>query len=242
MQRALILTFFSVSFASCGGSAPEPVTSKVPEAVISKAPDGITRDAEKVTSNRLLELARMAKRRGQSSITTRVILERDTKSTLDMVLRSHSVFLATHLSSGRGTIVGDAIRTPHEFRVDRWLSHRSASPDSCVQLSVPGAPSQGSVLAATWAGSVTVEGIEIIEETDAVIVFDPRQKYLLFVSECPDNKIELSHGFNSVFIINSDGKVSPAPYNEPMAPFVSEVTELGNLSAIERRLKNLTRK
>jgi hypothetical protein len=242
MQRAVIFAFYSVCFATCGGSAPERVTSKAPESVTGQAPGRKPSDeAERVTSNRLLELARMAKSRGESSITTRVILEGDTKSTLDMVLRSKSVLLATHLSSGRGTIVGDAIRTPHEFRVDRWMGLGPASPESCVQVSVPGTSSQGSVHAATWAGRVTVEGIEIIEGTESLITFNPRQQYLLFVNKCPDNRIELSHGLNSIFIVSSDGKVAPAPYNEPLAPFVSEVALLGNLSAIEIRISSLAR-
>lgn len=50
-----------------------------------------------------------------------------------------------------------------------------------------------------------------------MLVFDPRQQYLLFVIECSDNRIGLSHNANSVFIVQSDGEVSPAPYNEPMA-------------------------
>lgn len=43
-----------------------------------------------------------------------------------------------------------------------------------------------------------------------MLVFDPRQQYLLFVIECSDDRIGLSHNANSVFIVQSDGEVSPA--------------------------------
>jgi hypothetical protein len=240
-MRALILTLLLVSFAACGGAAPEGV-AKGPEPPTNATPDRKTSDvAELVTSDRLRALARLARARGEQSITTRTVLEADTITTLDPLLRSVSVLLATHSHSGRTAIVGNAILTPHEFRVDRWLSHKPGSPEDCAAISVPMKASEGAVVAATDAGTVTVEGIKVTEESEAVVVFDPRQHYLLFVIECSDNRIGLSHNANSVFIVDSGGNISPARYNEPIAPFVSEVTELGNVTAIEARLKNLTR-
>jgi hypothetical protein len=241
-MRMLFLTLLLVCFAACEGAAPQSEV-KSPKTPTKRSPDAKESEvAELVTSDRLLALARLAKTRGEQSITTRAVLEADTKTTLDRLLRSVSVLLATHINSGHPAILRNAILTPHEFRVDRWLSHKPGSPESCAAVSVPIRASQGEVVAATDAGTVTVDGIKITEESEAVITFDPRQQYLLFVVECSENRIGLSHNANSVFVVQSDGKVSPVPYNEAIAPFVSEVAKLGTLTALETKLRSLTSK
>lgn len=68
-------------------------------------------------------------------------------STFTELLRSVSVLLATHINSGHTAIVREAILTAHEFRVDRWLSHKPGLAEDCAAISVPMKASQGAVVA-----------------------------------------------------------------------------------------------
>ena len=195
--------------------------------------------APPVTSKRLLDLARRAKSQGRSSIETSAILERDTYSTLDEVLVSGSVLLATHEKTGNSGVVGDSIVTPHEFRVVRWLRQQPSPPELCNRLPVSGAAEAGFVVTRTFTGTVRVEGVKITATTDQHIVFDDMTDYLFFVGSCPNNRILLAYGDNSVFTVSADGTVAPASFNTSITPFVTEVEKLHTLSALEARLSLL---
>jgi hypothetical protein len=217
MRRLIFIVFLLIGLAKCKDSASEQFPSQA--------------------SQRLLDLVNTAKARGESSIDANLVIERESNATLEQVLPSDSVLIATPARSGKAVIAGDTILTPQEFRVDRWLSKKPGPPSYCEHLLVRGPAPQGSAIAGMMRGSVTIQGVRITELTESAMVFDTGRRYLLVVVACPDNKIGFKYGSDSIFVINSDGSISPASYNYGTAPFVADVSKLQTINALEAHLK-----
>jgi hypothetical protein len=127
---------------------------------------------------------------------------------------------------------GDSdIVTWHKFQIIDDLSHPNARQTSHRELEkiLPKNIalqdlSNDEVLICQAGGILNLDGVTLIQETDAFPLLSAHQKYLLFVSKNPSEKIaKLELGPFGVFAIDQDGQLSPIIDRE--SPIINDIRQ-----------------
>lgn len=196
--------------------------------------------SSEITSERLAQLAKKAKAEGKRSITTGLVLERDTGSALLDVFRNSSIVVVTATGAPRVRVVGEAsIMTAQDFRVERWLHRVPTSASDCYTPWSGVSDDESLVTTRIATGTVVVDGVQITETTQAGIRFSPGQRYVLLVNDCAGRRTELAYSFNSLFKVSDDGQLLVADENSLQIPFVKEIAESKTIAGLEEKLKTL---
>ncbi len=179
----------------------------------------------------LAELAAQARAQGKTEVAvSRVLDENGSETPLAQLLETVSVVIAKDLPARRiVTATADDILTWHIFKVDEWLSIAKPLPDV---LACHGTLPQGIVLAADeiavplLAGSTEIKGVKVtMLGSEASIMFQPDQRYLLLLRPCQEGVARLPQGALDIFTVDSESRIRDAYDVAYPVPFMIEMVQ-----------------